>query len=44
MHDIFHTLQDFLTQTKGVSYIVAAVLLAGFIPFWRFLTDREPKR
>jgi hypothetical protein len=36
-----HTLFDFLTHTKGLAYIVAAVLLAGFIPFWLFLTERE---
>ena len=35
------TLQDFLTFTKGICYIVAAVFLIGFIPFWRLLTDRE---
>jgi hypothetical protein len=36
-----HTLFDFLTHTKAVGYIVAGVLLVGFIPFWRFLTERE---
>jgi hypothetical protein len=38
------TLQDFLTLTKGVSYIVSAVILVCFIPFWLFLTEREKKR
>jgi len=36
-----HTLFDFLTHTKGVGYIVAGLLLVSFIPFWRFLTERE---
>ena len=36
-----HTLFDFLTHTKGAGYIVAGLLLVGFIPFWRFLTERE---
>lgn len=36
-----HTLFDFLTHTKAVGYIVAGILLVGFIPFWRFLTERE---
>ena len=36
-----HTLFDFLTHTKGVGYIVAGLLLVGFIPFWQFLTERE---
>ena len=35
------TLFDFLTYTKGVGYIVAGLLLVGFVPFWRFLTERE---
>ena len=39
-----HTLFDFLTHTKGVTYIVAGLLLVGFIPFWRFLTERESSR
>ena len=36
-----HTLFDFLTYTKTVGYIVAGLLLLGFVPFWRFLTERE---
>jgi hypothetical protein len=35
------TLWDFLTFTKGYSYIIAFILLAVFIPFWSFLTERE---
>jgi hypothetical protein len=36
-----HTLFDFLTHTKGVAYIVAGLLLVAYIPFWKFLTERE---
>lgn len=36
-----HTLFDFLTHTKGMTYIVAGILLVCFIPFWQFLTERE---
>jgi hypothetical protein len=36
-----HTLFDFLTYTKGLGYIVAGLLLLAFIPFWKFLTERE---
>ena len=39
----FHTLQDFLTFTKGMSYILMFALLMIFIPFWLFLTERENK-
>jgi hypothetical protein len=38
---MMHTLFDFLTYTKGLGYIVAGLLLVGFIPFWKFLTERE---
>ncbi len=36
-----HTLFDFLTHTKALGYIVAGVLLLAYIPFWKFLTERE---
>ena len=36
-----YVLQDFLTFTKGLCYVIAAVGLLGFIPFWLFLTERE---
>jgi hypothetical protein len=36
-----HTLFDYLTHTKAMGYIVAALVLLAFIPFWRFLTERE---
>ncbi len=35
------TLFDFLTYTKGWTYVTAGILLVAFIPFYRFLTDRE---
>ena len=37
------TLQEFLTHTKGVSYLIAVIVMVGFIPFWSFLIDREDK-
>ncbi len=41
-HD-FYTLQDFMTYTKGVVYILLPLILIGFVGFWRFLSaqDRE---
>lgn len=36
-----HTLQEFFAHTKGISYILAVILLACSIPFWRFLTERD---
>jgi hypothetical protein len=38
---MFHTLFDFLTHAEGTTYILIGVLLVSFIPFWRFLTERE---
>lgn len=38
-----HTLQEFFAHTKGVSYILAVILLMASISFWRFLTEREEK-
>lgn len=38
-----HTLWDFLTHAKGITYVVAFALLVCFIPFWHFLTDREKR-
>ncbi len=38
---MFYTLQDFLTHTKGVSYLVAVFFMTAFIGFWLFLTRRE---
>jgi hypothetical protein len=37
------TLLDFIYETKRLSYIVALIFMAGAIPFWKFLTEREEK-
>ncbi len=38
---MFHTLQEYLHHTKGVSYLVAGAVLVAFIGFWLFLVGRE---
>lgn len=38
MDAIFYTLQDFLSFTKGVIYILIVVILFAMLGFWRFLT------
>jgi hypothetical protein len=38
---MMYTLFDFLTHTKALGYVVAGLLLVSYIPFWRFLTERE---
>ena len=39
--DVFYTLQDFLTHTKGVIYVLMPAALIGITGFWLFLTDRD---
>ncbi len=39
----YHTLQDFMTFTKGSGYVMMLIILVCFIPFWLYLTDRERK-
>lgn len=41
MENIYFTLQDFMTHTKGVVYIIMVVALISITAFWRFLTDRD---
>jgi hypothetical protein len=38
---MYHTLFDFLTHAEGITYMLIGVLLISFIPFWKFLTERE---
>ena len=37
------TLWDFLTFTKGATYIIAFAIMVGFVPFYLFLTEREKR-
>ena len=37
------TLQEFMLQTKGAGYLLAAGILVSAIYFWSFLTAREKK-
>jgi hypothetical protein len=36
-----HTLFDFMTHTKGVTYVLAGVYLVVFLSYWLFLNERE---
>jgi hypothetical protein len=36
-----NTLMEFIVETKFYSYVAAVVLMVGFIPFWKFLIQRE---
>ena len=41
MENIFYTLQDFLTHTEGVTYIIIVLTLIIMLLFWKFLTARD---
>jgi hypothetical protein len=41
MDHIFYTLQDFLTHTKGVTYIIMALALCAIGGYWAFLAGGD---
>jgi hypothetical protein len=41
MENIFYTLQDFLTHTKAIVYILIIMSLIALAGFWNFLTERD---
>ena len=41
MSESIHTLQEFMTHTKGIIYILGISFLVGFTWFWRFLHKKE---
>ncbi|MEZ4551162.1 MAG: hypothetical protein R2860_12765 [Desulfobacterales bacterium] len=44
MEQGFQTLQDFMTHTKGIAYLLIAVALVALPLFWRFLTERDHRQ
>ena len=41
MEGAFHTLQEFMTYTKGVVYIIMVLALLAVVGFWRFLAGND---
>jgi hypothetical protein len=39
--DFFYTLQEFMTFTKGVTYILMVAALLSVVGFWRFLSGND---
>jgi hypothetical protein len=39
--DDFHTLQEFMTFTKGITYILMVAALLSVVGFWRFLSGND---
>jgi hypothetical protein len=44
MENAIFTLQDFMTHSKGVTYLVMGATLIVFVLFWNFLTGRDEKK
>jgi hypothetical protein len=41
MDRIFYTLQDFMTHTESVTYLLVIATLIGMMLFWLFLTGKD---
>ena len=41
MDPIFYTLQDFMTYTESVTYLLVIGTLAGMTVFWCFLAGKD---
>ena len=41
MNTTFFTLQEFMTHTKGVTYVLMVVILLAMLGFWHFLVERD---
>lgn len=44
METDFNTLQEFMTHTKGIAYLLIGVALVVLPLFWQFLTGRDKKK
>jgi len=40
---MFHTLHDFTLHAKGLSYLMAGLLMLAFIPFWFFIVKKSTR-
>lgn len=41
METVFFTLQEFMTHTKGVTYLLMGLALLVITAYWSFLGDRD---
>jgi len=44
MESVYYTLQEFMTHTEYVIYLLTAGALVVLVLFWRFLTGRDKKK
>ncbi len=43
MEGLYYTLQDFLTHTKSITYLLIVGALIGITWFWNFLTGNDDR-
>jgi hypothetical protein len=41
---MYHTLQEFTAQAKETGYIVAGLVLLGYVFFWYFLVKKKARK
>jgi len=44
MESVFYTLQEFITYTQSMMYLLGIGALVALVLFWRFLTGRDKKK
>jgi len=44
MEPVYYTLQEFMTHTESVIYLLTAGAVVALPLFWRFLTDRDENK
>lgn len=44
METVFYTLQDFMTHSKAITYLIMGGTLVFLGLFWHFLTARDEKK
>ena len=44
MDTIIHSLQEFMTYSKGITYLLMGAILILMPLYWQFLTDKEEKK
>ncbi len=41
---MYHVLQDFTAHAKTVSYILAGIIMLGFVVFWVYLNKKKTRK
>ncbi len=41
---MYHVLQDFTAHAKATSYILAGIIMLGFVVFWVYLNKKKTRK